>query len=94
MCCLPTIKSRDDSNILICQIFTMHDLAIFNGTDNPQGLIFISLCGVVYDVSSAKHFYGVGKSYNVYAGRESARALGTDSLVIIPSFVSHSDFTV
>ena len=66
-------------------MFALEDLAIFDGNQNPQGLIFISLCGVVYDVSSAKNFYDVGKAYNVYAGRESARALGEDRLGLINS---------
>ena len=72
------------SIIIHVQIFTIQDLAIFNGIGNPQGLIFISLCGVVYDVSSAKQFYGAGKPYNVYAGRESGRALGADSPIDTP----------
>ena len=58
------------------QVFTVENLAIFDGTQNPQQLIFVSLCGVVYDVSSAENFYGAGKPYGVYAARESGRALG------------------
>ena len=48
-------------------------LAVFNGTnDHP---IYISIKGVVYDVSSGSDFYGPGKPYGVFAGKEVSRCL-------------------
>ena len=58
------------------QRFTQADLALFDGRKNPQNKIFISLSGVVYDVTSAPQFYGYGAAYHVYAAKESGRALG------------------
>eukprot|EP00882_Tetradesmus_deserticola_P006037 GHRQ01006355.1.p1 GENE.GHRQ01006355.1~~GHRQ01006355.1.p1 ORF type:complete len:241 (+),score=85.60 GHRQ01006355.1:619-1341(+) len=42
----------------------------------------IAVKGVVYDVSKSNDQYGPGKQYNLYAGRECARALAKDSLNI------------
>jgi membrane-associated progesterone receptor component len=53
--------------------FTTTQLREFDGEgDKP---IYVSLRGVVYDVSSARDFYGKGSGYHCFAGREASRAM-------------------
>jgi membrane-associated progesterone receptor component len=42
--------------------------------------VYVSVRGVIYDVSSRADLYGVGGIYQVFAGREAARALAKESL--------------
>eukprot|EP00796_Vickermania_ingenoplastis_P006631 gene6631-4751_t len=49
------------------------DLAQFDGRgENP---IYISVKGIVYDCSTGEDFYGEGKAYAVFAGKEVSRCL-------------------
>jgi membrane-associated progesterone receptor component len=54
--------------------FTAPELLQFNGAAKPE--IYISVKGIVFDVTSGSDFYGPGKSYNKFAGREASRCLG------------------
>ena len=54
--------------------FTIPQLRSFDGSD-PEKPIYVSLKGVVYDVSSASNLYGKGNAYNCMAGREASRAM-------------------
>jgi len=54
--------------------FTLDQLRQFNGEDKDKP-IYISLKHDVFDVSSARDFYGEGSSYNCFAGREASRAM-------------------
>lgn len=54
--------------------FTLDQLRQFNGEDKDKP-IYISLKRDVFDVSSARDFYGEGSSYNCFAGREASRAM-------------------
>lgn len=66
-------------NIVIPDVmFSLEQLRQYDGTQRPE--IYISLTGVVFDVSVAPQFYGPGANYNVYAGREAGRALGKMTL--------------
>jgi len=56
------------------QRFTLAELRSFNGVDKPQ--IYVSLCGYVYDVSSADRLYGRGGMYHFIAGHDGSVALG------------------
>jgi membrane-associated progesterone receptor component len=53
---------------------TPEQLLSFNGSDPSQPLL-LAIRGRIYDVSSGRDFYGPGGAYNVFAGRECARAL-------------------
>jgi membrane-associated progesterone receptor component len=53
--------------------FTVAQLREFDGKNGKP--IYIALRGEVYDVSSAKEFYGEGCGYNCFAGREASRAM-------------------
>lgn len=78
---IPDTKLPDPNRLL-----TMDDLWKNNGEgDIPQGYatapIYVGAHDKVYDVSfGGVSFYGKGCSYNVFAGRNAARALATMSL--------------
>lgn len=55
------------------RLFTVQDLAIYNGSDN--GLpILLGILGSVFDVTKGKSHYGQGGGYNHFAGRDASRA--------------------
>lgn len=58
---------------------TLEELCKYNGMD-PCRPLSVAVCGQVYDVSQGVEFYGPGKAYSVYAGREISRALAIMSL--------------
>jgi membrane-associated progesterone receptor component len=49
-------------------------LATFDGRNGQP--IFISIKNIIYDVSLGSDFYGPGKPYGVFAGKEISRCLG------------------
>ena len=53
---------------------TPEDLAAFDGT-GAEGTIYISVRGVIYDVTAGKDFYGPGGGYHVFAGKDATRSL-------------------
>ncbi|XP_009614831.1 membrane-associated progesterone-binding protein 4 isoform X2 [Nicotiana tabacum] len=55
------------------RLFTVEELAIYNGSD-PSLPIFLGIIGSVFDVSKGKSHYGVGDGYNHFAGRDASRA--------------------
>lgn len=59
--------------------FSLAELSTFNGKDDKCP-IYIAIKYTVYDVSSSRHMYGAGKSYNVFAGKEATRGLAKMSL--------------
>jgi predicted heme/steroid binding protein len=46
--------------------------------DEPT--IYVSINGIVYDVTSGADFYGKGGGYNMLAGHDATRVLATSSL--------------
>ena len=71
---------------------TLEELSKCTG-DDPFRPILMAVRGKVYDVTEARNFYGPGKSYNVYAGREAARALGKMTLAEADCTADIDDFT-
>jgi membrane-associated progesterone receptor component len=64
-------------------IFTAEKLRLFNGIkspSNPKGKIYLSVGGVVFDVSSGKQFYAPGRAYHLFAGRTVSRSLTLGTL--------------
>lgn len=59
--------------------FTAKQLRFFDGTINENTEenkpVYLSLAGVVFDVSKGRDFYGPGGPYEVFAGRECGVAL-------------------
>lgn len=56
--------------------FTEDELRIYNGY-NPHLPIFLAIDGNVYDVTAKPETYGKLGGYNMFAGRDAARAFGT-----------------
>eukprot|EP00744_Colponema_vietnamica_P005360 GILI01007863.1.p3 GENE.GILI01007863.1~~GILI01007863.1.p3 ORF type:complete len:122 (-),score=31.98 GILI01007863.1:349-714(-) len=53
--------------------FTAEDLSQFNGLNGKP--IYLSVMGIVYDVTPGEDFYAVGKAYGCFAGKEVSRCL-------------------
>ncbi|KAI3501641.1 hypothetical protein L1887_29562 [Cichorium endivia] len=53
---------------------TLDQLKQYDGTD-PSKPIYIGVRGRIFDVSTAKSFYGPGGSYAMFAGKDASRAL-------------------
>lgn len=58
---------------------TLEELAKYNGMD-PYRPLALAVRGTIYDVRRGVEFYGPGKAYGVYAGREVSRSLAKMSL--------------
>ena len=71
---------------------TLEELSKYNGLD-PYRPLALAVKGHVYDVSRGVAFYGPGKTYSVYAGKEVSRALGKMSLQDSDCTGDLSDFT-
>ncbi|ORY92644.1 cytochrome b5-like heme/steroid binding domain-containing protein [Leucosporidium creatinivorum] len=56
--------------------FTEERLALHDGTD-PAYPVYVALDGDVYDVSASAKTYGPGGGYNIFAGKDAARAFIT-----------------
>lgn len=56
------------------QKFTAEELAACDGQNGTA--IYISVKGKVYDCTTGGSFYGPGKAYAVFAGKEVSRSLG------------------
>ncbi|KAJ7161916.1 cytochrome b5 [Mycena crocata] len=59
--------------------FTLAQLKEFDGS-NPSRPIYVSIKGTVFDVSAKSDVYGLGKSYNIFAGKDGSKGLGMSSL--------------
>ena len=54
--------------------WTLAELSAYNGTDASKPLL-LGCAGKVFDVSSARGFYGPGAAYGVFAGKDASRGL-------------------
>ncbi|GER39315.1 membrane-associated progesterone receptor component 1 [Striga asiatica] len=55
------------------RLFTVEELALYNGTDLALPIL-LGILGSVFDVSKGKSHYGDGGSYNHFSGRDASRA--------------------
>ncbi|KAL6140331.1 hypothetical protein ACLB2K_058631 [Fragaria x ananassa] len=55
------------------RLFTVEELALYNGTDQSLP-IFLGILGSVFDVTKGKSHYGEGGGYNHFSGRDASRA--------------------
>lgn len=56
--------------------FSIEELSLFNGKrcpSNPSAIVYLSVGGIVFDVTAGFHFYGEGHEYNCFAGRAVSR---------------------
>eukprot|EP00612_Vaucheria_litorea_P003538 CAMPEP_0171459792 /NCGR_PEP_ID=MMETSP0945-20130129/4925_1 /TAXON_ID=109269 /ORGANISM="Vaucheria litorea, Strain CCMP2940" /LENGTH=247 /DNA_ID=CAMNT_0011985863 /DNA_START=121 /DNA_END=864 /DNA_ORIENTATION=+ len=65
--------------------FTLEQLKDFNGLngdhdDDENQPIYISIDGIVFDVSSARKLYGKDGNYHIFAGHDATLCLATNSL--------------
>ncbi|KAF4084066.1 hypothetical protein AMELA_G00124480 [Ameiurus melas] len=61
------------------RLFTDEELRRYDGSEDGQP-IYMAVKGVVFDVTSGKHFYGKGAPYNALVGKDSTRAVAKMSL--------------
>ena len=59
--------------------YTPELLRTFNGSD-PSKPVLVALKSKVFDVSSARNFYGPGGPYQIFAGNDASFCLATSSL--------------
>nr|CCA20216.1 conserved hypothetical protein [Albugo laibachii Nc14] len=70
-------KDRVDAENL--KIYTLEELKKYDGSD-ASSPILLAVGGKVLDVTTGSKFYGVGKTYNIFAGTACTRALAISSL--------------
>eukprot|EP00658_Telonema_sp_P-2_P012797 TRINITY_DN14871_c0_g1_i1.p2 TRINITY_DN14871_c0_g1~~TRINITY_DN14871_c0_g1_i1.p2 ORF type:complete len:136 (+),score=44.55 TRINITY_DN14871_c0_g1_i1:92-499(+) len=68
------IRDRNIQTMSAPRTFTAEELAPFDGSEGKP--LYLSVMGVVFDVSAGGDFYGPGKAYGVFAGKEVSRCLG------------------
>ena len=81
---------RSDLRRLPIGEVTLEELKVYNGTDNPR--VLTSICGRIFDLSSAPDFYGPSGGYNCFAGGDSTYMLATVSLK--PENLNKTEFTL
>lgn len=72
-------EEKSSSNAGEEKLFTVEELAFFNGAQVHQP-IYISLGGLVFDVTSAKRHYRRGQTYNCLTGRDATCAFVSGDL--------------
>ncbi|XP_026813428.1 neuferricin-like [Rhopalosiphum maidis] len=59
----------------VCSLFDTTRLSRYNGVDG--GKIYLSILGIVFDVTEGRRFYGPGGSYSGFSGRDASRSFIT-----------------
>eukprot|EP00382_Lankesteria_abbotti_P004467 CAMPEP_0113846534 /NCGR_PEP_ID=MMETSP0372-20130328/1358_1 /TAXON_ID=340204 /ORGANISM="Lankesteria abbotti" /LENGTH=106 /DNA_ID=CAMNT_0000815683 /DNA_START=46 /DNA_END=366 /DNA_ORIENTATION=+ /assembly_acc=CAM_ASM_000359 len=59
---------------------SLEQLGLCDGGASSGGLLYVALKGTVYDVAKGREFYGPGKPYNMFAGKDATVALAKMSL--------------
>ena len=74
-------KPKPKKEEIFLQNFTLSSLSAYKG-DTEDTPIYLAAKGDVYDVSSARNFYGPDGVYGCFAGRDCTRALAKQSTEI------------
>ncbi|KAL3792032.1 hypothetical protein HJC23_011197 [Cyclotella cryptica] len=69
------IKIEDDINAEIVMTITREQLEEMDGFDGAP--LYLAIKGRVYDVSAGEKFYGDGKDYHEWVGKDASRSFGT-----------------
>lgn len=69
------IKIEDDIHAENAMTITRELLEEMDGFDGAP--LYLSIKGRVYDVSAGKNFYGEGKEYHEWVGKDASRSFGT-----------------
>ena len=69
------VRDHDESGDSTSFTMTPDELATMNGEDGRP--LYLAICGRIYDVTSGKSFYGKGRSYFHFVGRDASRAFAT-----------------
>ncbi|KAJ8597441.1 progesterone binding protein [Rhizopogon salebrosus TDB-379] len=70
--------------------FTLDQLKKFDGSDLSKP-IYVSIKGIVFDVTRKRDVYGPGKGYNIFAGKDGSKGLGKSSLSLEDAVPDYSD---
>ena len=85
-----TVRDDDTDGFTL----TAAELADMNGQGDPPSPLYLSIKGRIYDVTAGQKFYGVGRSYYKFIGRDGSRGFATgchDEPCLIASLVGLSD---
>lgn len=69
------MKIQDDLDAEDVMTITREELEEMDGFDGAP--LYLSIKGRVYDVSAGENFYGEGKEYHDWIGRDASRSFGT-----------------
>ncbi|KAJ7779807.1 hypothetical protein B0H16DRAFT_1830183 [Mycena metata] len=65
--------------------FTLAQLAEFDGS-GPSKPVYVAIKGAIFDVTPKADVYGVGRSYNIFAGKDGLKGLRMSSLNAVPDY--------
>ncbi|KAJ8323685.1 Dihydrodipicolinate synthase [Batrachochytrium dendrobatidis] len=72
-----TATAPKHSKVIELKSFTPVELAYYNGEDEKP--IYMSVSGMVFDVSAGRNFYGPGSMYETFSGRDASRGMAKNS---------------
>jgi len=65
---------KDKDNVGNGRIFTKDELKKYDGNSMPEYGIFLAIMGEVFDVTAGEAYYGPGKGYAAFSGRDGSRS--------------------
>ncbi|KAG0297128.1 hypothetical protein BGZ96_007679 [Linnemannia gamsii] len=75
------------------RIFTKEELAQHDGSKGEEGMIYVAIKGIVFDVTAKKAMYGPSGGYHCFAGKDASKALGKSSLKPEDCIADYSELT-
>ncbi|XP_052303736.1 membrane-associated progesterone-binding protein 4 isoform X5 [Populus trichocarpa] len=69
----PFKSFRNSLQQQVQRLFTVEELALYNGTDDTLPIL-LGILGSVFDVTKGKSHYAVGGGYHHFSGRDASRA--------------------